>query len=80
MDIKNCHTAVKGEEIEKAIESWDGNIERKHKYDFNGTCPDCGSSRWKEGPTSRMNVNIKCESCGSKFNYHPLFEEIERIG
>jgi DNA-directed RNA polymerase subunit RPC12/RpoP len=36
-----------------------------------GKCPDCGGTRFLEGPHGGMNVNVKCAGCGSKFNLVP---------
>lgn len=80
MDYKKSSTAVKDEGIRNAIESWDGNVDRKDEYDFDGSCPDCGSEKWFEGPSAGISTNIKCANCGSKFNHHMHSSKIERIG
>ena len=41
-------------------------------------CPDCGSEKFREGPSGGMSQNVKCSGCGHWFNVAlPLF--IERI-
>ena len=40
---------------------------RKHIEDH-GTCPDCGSGQFWEGPSGGLSVNITCCGCGHKFN------------
>lgn len=41
-------------------------------------CPDCGSSKFMEGPSGGMSTNVKCRGCGHWFNLAlPMF--IERI-
>jgi len=42
-------------------------------------CPDCKGKKFLEGPHGGLSVNIKCASCGSKFNIYPPFFA-ERIG
>lgn len=45
------------------------------KYD---KCPDCGSTKFMEGPSGGMCTNVKCSWCGHWFNMGlPMF--IERI-
>ncbi len=46
-----------------------------------GTCPDCGTSKFLEGPSGGASVNIMCanKQCRSEFNICPgMFAE--RIG
>jgi len=31
-------------------------------------CPDCGSGKFKEGPSGGMSTNVKCAGCGHWFN------------
>ena len=41
-------------------------------------CPDCGTAKFKEGPSGGMATNVKCCGCGHWFNLGlPLF--IQRI-
>ena len=42
-------------------------------------CPDCGGSKFLEGPHGGLSVNFKCAGCGSEFNNMGPFG-IERIG
>jgi len=49
---------------------------------WNGVCPDCGSTRFYEGPEGGICVNIMCadEKCSSKFNWaRPPVNMIQRI-
>ncbi len=41
-------------------------------------CPDCGSTKFYEGPHGGMSVNIKCAGCGHRFNVMGPFG-VERI-
>ena len=36
-------------------------------------CPDCGYTRFLEGPHGGNCINIQCEGCGSEFNVCPPF-------
>lgn len=47
-------------------------------WNFRKGCPDCGSTRFYEGPSGGMCINIECVDCGSKFNVGP-FQHAERI-
>jgi DNA-directed RNA polymerase subunit RPC12/RpoP len=38
-----------------------------------GRCPDCGGTRFHEGPHGSGSVNVKCAGCGSKFCYQAPF-------
>jgi hypothetical protein len=31
-------------------------------------CPDCGSTKFMEGPSGGMSTNVKCAGCGHWFN------------
>jgi transcription elongation factor Elf1 len=45
----------------------------KHKC-----CPDCGGKAFYEGPSGGASLNVKCTSCGHKFNMSlPFF--VQRI-
>jgi hypothetical protein len=51
-------------------------------FQANKTCPDCGGSRFIDGPRGGMSKNIRCENaaCGSQFNVaaiqgHVLFAQ-----
>lgn len=57
-------------------QKWEGEEGRKEFFD-NG-CPDCGSTKFLEGPSGGMCVNFKCATCGSKFNDMGPFG-VERI-
>ncbi len=35
-------------------------------------CPNCGNTKWYEGPSGGMSVNIKCAGCGLWFNTTPF--------
>lgn len=35
-----------------------------------GTCPDCEVGSFLQGPCGGISMNVKCDYCGSKFNYH----------
>lgn len=36
----------------------------------NGLCPDCGVGNFLEGPTGGISINVMCDQCSSKFNFH----------
>lgn len=51
-------------------------------FQTNKTCPDCGGSRFLDGPRGGMSRNIRCENvaCGSQYNVaaiqgHVLFAQ-----
>lgn len=48
-----------------------------------GKCPDCGGTKFLEGPHGGLSVNIKCAKCGARFNIVPRLAGSfgkERIG
>jgi ribosomal protein S27E len=46
----------------------------------NGTCPNCKKkTEFYEGPHGGISINIKCASCGAKFNVTPMIGIAERI-
>ena len=50
-----------------------------------GHCPDCGGHQFLHGPQGGLTENIKCATCGAKFNFCPPcyvmpFGYAERIG
>jgi hypothetical protein len=36
----------------------------------NALCPDCGVGNFLEGPTGGLSINVMCDRCSSKFNFH----------
>jgi hypothetical protein len=36
----------------------------------NALCPDCGVGNFLEGPTGGISINVICDRCSSKFNFH----------
>lgn len=50
----------------------------KDAFIKNNCCPDCGSTKFMEGPTGGMCTNVKCTGCGHWFNF-ALPVMIERI-
>lgn len=51
-------------------------IEEKATLFEKGICPDCGGVSFYQGPEGGMSQNIKCITCGNKFNVcAPFFAE-----
>lgn len=42
-------------------------------------CPDCGGEGFLEGPSGGLSTNIKCATCGHRFNVTPVIRRAERI-
>lgn len=55
--------------------------ESKGKWRVEGKveCPDCGSTKFLEGPHGGLSVNVQCNGCGSTFNFTYVFNTLERI-
>ena len=62
----------------RAPQQW-GEVALEHVM-LNGTCPDCQTGNFLEGPSGGMSTNVKCENpqCRSEFNLTVPFS-IERI-
>lgn len=44
-------------------------------------CPDCGSTKFKEGPSGGLSQNVQCAGCGHHFNLAlPMFIQRIHIG
>jgi hypothetical protein len=56
--------------------------EERMKKEFykKGKLPCCGNTKFIEGPSGGLSLNIKCAACGEWFNICPEMEFIEKIG
>jgi len=72
-----CHQLC--DKVEMDSEKMKALIYRAGEKDGELHCPDCGYTKWYDGPSGGMCINSKCGRCGHWFNLAPHLMGFERI-